>query len=574
MGEKTRVNQKSADGDKNHVPAGTGKSNITATYDSPFSEILHLQRTIGNRAVTRLIQSGAIQATLRIGQPDDIYEQEADRVANQVMQMPGGSLARKESDPGYPGCMQEESGIIQTKPLSEQITPLNPFVLRQASVGGERVFSKTAEVSPDIASSIRAMKGRGASLSDSSRDFFEPRFESNFSEVRVHTNSQAVEAAGAVNAKAFTTGKDIFFAAGQYSPATHTGKRLLAHELTHVVQQGGSETYGGKVGAHTLQRQADISQAPGGLSCTLVTGSAAFEGSHLLFPISASNLNANHLAHITAFVNQWRADGATDDVQVDGYASVDGPQPLNWRLSCQRAESVERELISQGVPAARLATVAHGETDEFSATDLVRNRRSIISRHPPAAAAPPGAAPQLTATVNTGPNPVNCGEVEFIIDWSISGNSAAVNGGYVIQDITFTWDTRDCSGTTVPNPDPRRSPLRYFEAWRVDPNSRNFTVDGSGDRFFWPGNRPWAGADSTGNLTVMATAHYHDNVAALPRHMIVNNPRTFAGGLRSSLTDPALGGNVSQAVEHRLLTHWDCCPRGQRRATIVDGHTP
>ena len=73
----------------------------------------------------------------------------------------------------------------------------------------------------------------------------EPRFDQDFSRVRVHTDSKAAETARAVNAQAFTVGQDVVFGAGQYAPDTHGGRRLLAHELAHVVQQGGSKSYSG-----------------------------------------------------------------------------------------------------------------------------------------------------------------------------------------------------------------------------------------------------------------------------------------------------------------------------------------
>jgi uncharacterized protein DUF4157 len=77
-------------------------------------------------------------------------------------------------------------------------------------------------------------------MPQSARSFFEPRFGYNFSVVRLHTGKNAVQATGVINAKAFTIGRDIVFGAGQYRPETEQGRSLLAHELTHVVQQGPS----------------------------------------------------------------------------------------------------------------------------------------------------------------------------------------------------------------------------------------------------------------------------------------------------------------------------------------------
>src|SRR5439155_15454735 len=88
---------------------------------------------------------------------------------------------------------------------------------------------------------VQARRGRGQPLPTSVRAFFEPRFEHDFSQVRVHTDAHAAESAQAVQALAYTVGSDIVFGAGQYAPATTAGQRLLAHELTHVVQQGASQ---------------------------------------------------------------------------------------------------------------------------------------------------------------------------------------------------------------------------------------------------------------------------------------------------------------------------------------------
>jgi hypothetical protein len=81
------------------------------------------------------------------------------------------------------------------------------------------------------------MKGHGQPLSKNLRAFFEPRFGHDFSDVRVHTGKPAAIAAKSINAKAFTTGKDVVFGHNQYSPGTTNGRRLLAHELSHVIQQ-------------------------------------------------------------------------------------------------------------------------------------------------------------------------------------------------------------------------------------------------------------------------------------------------------------------------------------------------
>ena len=78
-------------------------------------------------------------------------------------------------------------------------------------------------------------------LAESEHAYFEPRFGVDFSQVRLHSDAQAAESARAVNAKAHTLGQDVVFGTGQDKPGTSEGRRLMAHELTHVVQQSGKK---------------------------------------------------------------------------------------------------------------------------------------------------------------------------------------------------------------------------------------------------------------------------------------------------------------------------------------------
>ena len=103
-----------------------------------------------------------------------------------------------------------------------------------------------AQINSDVEPRSLSLSGEGQPLSlgqplsPLTRDFFEPRFGYDFSRVRVHNDREASYAARGIQARAYTLGSDIFFGAGQYSPATAAGKRLLAHELSHTIQQGSS----------------------------------------------------------------------------------------------------------------------------------------------------------------------------------------------------------------------------------------------------------------------------------------------------------------------------------------------
>jgi hypothetical protein len=212
------------------------------------ADILGLQRAAGNRAVTRLIQ-----AKLTVGPAGDKYEQEADRVADQVMNVqPASPLRRGVGDEVQRQAEdEEEEGVAQTKPLAASITPL---VQRQAAPEEEEEEQEVAQTKsnlqspvpnpqagfdagPDVESHLAASRGSGSPLPDEVRAAMEPRFGADFGGVRVHTGGEADDLNRQLSAQAFTHGQDIYMAAGQYAPGTPGGNRLLAHELTHVIQQ-------------------------------------------------------------------------------------------------------------------------------------------------------------------------------------------------------------------------------------------------------------------------------------------------------------------------------------------------
>jgi hypothetical protein len=202
-----------------------------------------------HRPATPDIPRWGVQPKLTIGQPNDRYEQEADRVAQQVMSM---------APPAAPHVQRqmkgEESEEIQPKLLAE-ITPL--IVQRREDLEEEesiqtkceacqqeepiqRSLSGTVPAQPDLESRLMASKGGGSPLPVEVRSFMEPRFGLQFKQVRVHTDSNAATMSQTIHAKAFTHGSDIYFNSGYYSPDSDSGKALLAHELTHTLQQEGS----------------------------------------------------------------------------------------------------------------------------------------------------------------------------------------------------------------------------------------------------------------------------------------------------------------------------------------------
>lgn len=156
----------------------------------------------------------AAQPKLAATQPGGSYELEADRIAAIVM-----------CEPVPPARTGEGVGVgASGLPLERE----------GASGGGATV----ADAVPPIVDDVLRSLDRPLDLT--TRAFMEPRFGQDFSRVRVHADGRAAESARALNALAYTVGRDMVFGAGQYAPGTSQGRQLLAHELAHVVQQGNS----------------------------------------------------------------------------------------------------------------------------------------------------------------------------------------------------------------------------------------------------------------------------------------------------------------------------------------------
>lgn len=158
--------------------------------------------SLGNDKVTQLFEGGLIQAKLNMGHPDDIYEKEADKIAKEIIK------GKSEKTP--------KISKIKSKP------------------GAHKNM-----VDNEAGSKIKSLKGKGNPLSKSLRDLYEPRFGVDLGNVRVHTYPHANLLANSINAKAFTYGNDIVFNKGEYNPLSNRGKQLIAHELTHTMQQSG-----------------------------------------------------------------------------------------------------------------------------------------------------------------------------------------------------------------------------------------------------------------------------------------------------------------------------------------------
>jgi outer membrane protein OmpA-like peptidoglycan-associated protein len=179
-----------------------------------------------------------IQSKLAVNTPSDIYEQEADRVSEQVMRLPVPQLQRAcPCGGGCPKCQTEQPDHEHERLRTKRV---------QASETGQIA-------TPPIVQEVLAAPGQP--LDPATRAFMEPRFGYDFSRVRVHSDGAAAKSARDVNAHAYTVGRDIVFGAGRFAPVTKEGQHLVAHELAHVVQQSRAHREPNSALSNIVQRQ-------------------------------------------------------------------------------------------------------------------------------------------------------------------------------------------------------------------------------------------------------------------------------------------------------------------------------
>ncbi len=309
-----------------------------------------------------------IQTKLAVSQPGDIYEQEADQVAEQVTQMAEPTLQRTCASctvggSTCPECAEEKERLVQRK------------------------TEGASDSSGSVADNFLHDLGPGQPLNPATRTFFEPRFGHDFSQVRVHADTRAAESARAVNALAYTIGRDLVFSQGQYAPETSAGQKLLAHELTHVIQQR-------EAGMDTVQRQnigrEDAPEfgelqpephCPGRTQLGRITPDPPCPPSEtevddrkwkkFQFCVGSDVfVDPDAAREIRNFA---REHPALARFTLHAYASVEGDPQENKNLACHRARRVAREVINAGVLPEQITVFGKKPTWKFGST-LKENR--------------------------------------------------------------------------------------------------------------------------------------------------------------------------------------------------------
>lgn len=275
----------------------------------------------------------AIQAKLTVGKPNDKYEQEADRIADKVMRMPDRATVLRKC-----AACKEEEKKIQQKPLAVGITP---WVQRQVAEEQEedRVQTKPLQrqaeeeeeaIQPKIMlqkqttggppqpgasleSRLNRSKSGGSPLPDNTRSFMESRIGADFSNVKIHTDDNAVQMSQDIGAQAFTHGNHIYFNSGKYSPDSFSGKHLLAHEMVHTIQQHSLPVVKKRIQRQVTRQQnltrlheidgcsGGIAQDPtnyGGLYIPYITGRQQYNRESTRFGQPQPNVSHNNLNQV------------------------------------------------------------------------------------------------------------------------------------------------------------------------------------------------------------------------------------------------------------------------------------
>ena len=340
-------------------------------------------------AVRHILHSPRPQAKLTVGAPDDAFEKEADEVANQVMRMPEPGVQRMCAE-----CEEEEK--IQAKEEPGR-TPVVPG-------GFEQRFA--------------ALRGSGQPLPASERTFFEPRFGRDFANVRLHSGPAASELARSVHARAFTLGDSIVLGAGE------SGRRLLAHELTHVVQQGGS--------ADRVQRVVSFRADFSNVSVTS-RAAAAISGDDFTYDDASFSADADVTAtgDTEAELDEWDV-GVLQDMVV------------NWEREYWRRDTADRRgrYVEQKFRPinTRFRDQLDGATTEWSADDEHQDLSSL-------AKTPAGSRFEVSTTIHTADDP---GGEDTIHGSSVTGMDASDGTSNIdIQRLGSRFDTWISAHNTV-----------------------------------------------------------------------------------------------------------------------------
>jgi hypothetical protein len=309
-----------------------------------------------------------VQAKLTIGAPGDKYEQEADRVASQVVKQINSPEAASSSQGQSVQRMEEPVEELQRQPsISDlQRTPLPLEVQRVAMPAEEELQAKSilqrreaiagGEASTDLDTAINSARGGGQSLDAGLQRSMGQAMGADFSGVKVHTDAKSDQLNQSIQAKAFTTGQDVFFRQGEYNPGNRGGQELIAHELTHVVQQNGGAVQ------RSLLSQQQLSQHSASKITLPSVGDRVIQ--LMIFEENTGEygeLNTNNEKEVFEFLGLYK-DGDLENDKIDARIWNEIKNAIKSGQYNQEKAEIEEILVQCGIATnEELGTSVEGE---------------------------------------------------------------------------------------------------------------------------------------------------------------------------------------------------------------------
>lgn len=347
------------------------------THEDAVKELFFAKQNDTNKSG----KNAFFQAKLSVNEPDDKYEHEADAVANAVVNQPAKKavVQQKEAHP------EKEKKEIQKK---DSLTSEGEKKKKGTPVQTKQEGNANT-ASPEASSKIERSSGKGNPLSENTLHEMNSSFGADFSDVNVHDDSEAINMNKELNAQAFTHGRDIYFNEGKYNPQNSEGKFLLAHELTHVVQQSGSGDTSKTVQKKPVSEAEESAFAinhPGEITSVQTLGSDKIPDNEFMlwnYLVGSAELRQSHKNLLLSdVIPRWKKQLALRPelmINILGSASNSGRQKSNDALALKRSEELKNFLTNNGLPADRIMNSGVGTTQplapEDSAENMSRNRR-------------------------------------------------------------------------------------------------------------------------------------------------------------------------------------------------------
>mgnify|MGYP000851053013 FL=1 len=449
-----------------------------------------------------------VQPKLTVGAAHDPHEQQADAMAERVMRMAAPAKESPFFRPANTAAVQRKCAHCEEE---EKIQ-------RKEAVGS------SAQAAPAVVHEV-LNSGGGKPLEAATRSFMEPRFNSDFGQVRIHDDTQAARSAEAIQAHAYTSGNHVVFNSGQYNPASDPGKKLLAHELTHVLQQNAAISRKPKAG---LVEEPQEGIGMGGLVQRQVAEEPV-EPEVATVVLSEAEMRRAIQWNQRRFHDPYNIMNVRETIGISKYPAIIDEEFVNAVIEWQASQGLDQD-------GKFGASSTQSVVDELNAEGATHEAETL-------------ALDNTVDTVDVIPQTYNtCSPgLPFEFNWQV-GFRTTLRNGFIIQRIDNTFNATMCGGGAYVGWQPIP---RYWEAWRVDGNG-NVTpaIGGVNDMF----TRPLL-PNSSGTWRMVGTLY---TTRTLPASFVASSVAD-AGILRATLTNPGSDflGYVSNT--RRVGGTWNCC---------------